>query len=336
MIRLRCTLHVLRLPPPRIVASTSSAKRALSTSAGSISASPPSLAAFNGIFCVAKPAGATSTNVVTVLKKVISPKLAGAAAQHKPVRIGHGGTLDRLATGVLVIGVGSGTKQLQSFLSGGKVYLARGRLGVESSSHDLDGVQLEELVHKPYAHVTLSALESFLSTRYLSHTGGLVSQTPPLYSSLKLDGQRLSRMARDGKGEEVDLSRKTRDVQVYSITVSEWAPPFYTLSVRCGGGFYVRSLVRDIGEHFRCGSVVTELHRTQQSGFSLAQQHVLSMKQMRVTEDPLPADHIPSEAIRASSSASHHLECTRSNIVELLAIPFETRQTALNRVEKPV
>jgi tRNA pseudouridine55 synthase len=320
-------VHMLRLLRRNIVQPSTSAACFFSSASSSHALTP-----FNGVFCVAKPAGATSTDVVTVLKKVISPRLTGST--DKAVRIGHGGTLDRLATGVLVIGVRRGTKQLQLFLQGEKEYLARGRLGVDSPSHDLDGVKLEDLVHQPYAHVTLSSLESFLATRYLSTTGGLISQTPPLYSALKLDGRRLSYLARGGKGDQVDLDRKTREVTVYSISVSEWAPPFYTLTIRCGGGFYVRSLVRDIGEQFRCGSVVTQLHRTRQSGFALDQAHVISMKQMRVTNVLLPSDHVPSEAIRAGLSATHHLECTRNNIADLLAIPVATRQAAV--IRKPV
>ncbi|MDR3571771.1 MAG: hypothetical protein P4L81_06295 [Candidatus Pacebacteria bacterium] len=310
---------------------------------------------FHGVFCVCKPAGATSANVVAALKKVISPRAtleapdrprarypdrrSASSSSGSVVRIGHGGTLDRLATGVLVIGVGHGTKQLQDFLASEKVYVARGRLGVESPTYDLDGVKVDDLIHQPYGHVTLAGLESFLAEQYRARIGGIVRQTPPLYSALKLDGKRLSGLARAGKGDQVDLERKRRDVQVYSIKVTDWQPPFYTVEVKCGAGFYVRSLVHDIGAHFACGSVLVDLRRTRQSGFALDQQHVLHMGHMRVTNEACPdpaVDAAPASAAfhqAAAAAGGHHLACTRDAIAEVLSIPLETRQAAVHTVK---
>lgn len=126
-------------------------------------------------------------------------------------------------------------------------------------------------------HITRSSLESFLSTSYAS-SGGLVDQMPPLFSALKQNGERLSHLAREGMADTVNLESKTRPVQVYSIRIVEFDPPFFTLDVRCGSGFYIRSLIRDIGEHFGCGAVMIDLMRTSQNGFDINDQRVISME----------------------------------------------------------
>jgi hypothetical protein len=196
-------------------------------------------------------------------------------------------------------------------------------------------------------HVTLPSLTAYLASAYQS-AGGVVHQTPPLFSALKQNGARLSQLARQGLSAKVDLEAKTRPVHVYSIRVVEFEPPFYTLDITCGSGFYVRSLVRDIGAHFQCGSTLLHLVRTQQSGFTLESAHVLNVDDM-VRPTKTGGDIVGSDA-EASSDASAdqrtslpftpaapsfaaappyaHLPCTRENVIRVLSIPLERRRVS--------
>lgn len=124
--------------------------------------------------------------------------------------------------------------------------------------------------------MTLSDLESYLSSSYGAE-GGRISQKPPLYSALKQNGQRISNLVREGHADQVDLNAKIRYVDVFSIRVIEFEPPYYTLDITCGSGFYVRSLIRDIGQHFDCGSTMLDLMRVEQSGFDVNDSHVIRL-----------------------------------------------------------
>ncbi|XP_039565031.1 probable tRNA pseudouridine synthase 1 isoform X2 [Passer montanus] len=198
------------------------------------------LFSLSGLFAVRKPKGPTSAAVLNLLKERL---LAEAGVQtkgnkrNKVLKIGHGGTLDSAATGVLVVGIGKGTKMLGTMLAGSKKYTAIGMLGKATDTLDATGKVTEE---KPYDQVTKGDLENVLQ----KFTGDIM-QVPPLYSALKKDGERLSTLMKRGKAVE---AKPARPVRVYSLSLQQFQPPLFTLDVECDGGFYVRSLVNDIGK----------------------------------------------------------------------------------------
>ncbi|XP_072280454.1 pseudouridylate synthase TRUB1 [Pyxicephalus adspersus] len=219
------------------------------------------LLSLNGLFPIHKPKGPTSAQSLNELKR----KLLGEAGlkeygkrRRQTLKIGHGGTLDCSASGVLVVGIGDGTKMLGTMLGGSKKYTAIGELGKGTDTLDALGAVTEE---KPYDHITREDLEKALK----SFTGDIM-QVPPLFSALKKDGKRLSCLVREG----VEVEEKpARPVTVYGMTLTDFQPPLFTLDIECGGGFYVRSLVRDIGKALSSCASVKELTRTKQGPFTL-------------------------------------------------------------------
>ncbi|XP_007939784.1 probable tRNA pseudouridine synthase 1 [Orycteropus afer afer] len=250
-------------------AATASAEAAAGSEAGDFkSAMANKLLSLNGVFAVHKPKGPTSAELLNRLKE----KLLAEAGMPPPkcnkrkkqtFKIGHGGTLDSAATGVLVVGVGRGTKMLTSMLSGTKRYIAIGELGKATDTLDSTGKVTEE---KPYDKIKQEDIEGILQ----KFTGNIM-QVPPLYSALKKDGQRLSTLMKRG---EVVEAKPARPVTVYSISLQEFQPPYFTLDVECGGGFYIRSLVSDIGKELSSCASVLELTRTKQGPFTL-EEHAL-------------------------------------------------------------
>ncbi|KAJ1067014.1 hypothetical protein K5549_012373 [Capra hircus] len=280
-------------------AATSSAMAAAAAGTGSEArVSKPALAtkllSLSGVFAVHKPKGPTSAELLNRLKeKLLIPITLKEAGMPSPewtkrkkqtLKIGHGGTLDSAARGVLVVGIGRGTKMLTSMLSGSKRYIAIGELGKATDTLDSTGKVTEE---KPYDKITQEDIESILQ----KFTGNIM-QVPPLYSALKKDGQRLSALMK--RGEEVE-AKPARPVTVYSLSLQKFQPPFFTLDVECGGGFYIRSLVSDIGKATELSSCanVLELTRTKQGPFTL-EEHALP-------EDKWTIDDIAQSLERCSS-----------------------------------
>lgn len=165
-------------------------------------------------------------------------------------KVGHAGTLDPLAQGVLIVCTGKATKQADSFMSLPKEYEAVVRLGQTSDTDDAEGV-LTQVGDVP--EIELDAWPGLLSPFI-----GEIQQVPPLYSAIKQGGKRLYALARQGK----TVERPPRTVQVYGIDVLDWATPDLKLRVRCGRGTYVRSLARDIGQALGCGGYLAALSRT--------------------------------------------------------------------------
>lgn len=223
------------------------------------------LMSLSGVFAVHKPKGPTSAELLNRLKEKLLaeaglPSPEWNKRQKQTLKVGHGGTLDSAAQGVLVVGIGRGTKMLTSMLSGSKRYIATGELGKATDTLDSTGKVTEE---KPYDKITQEDIEGILQ----KFTGNIM-QVPPLYSALKKDGQRLSTLMK--RGETVE-ARPARPVTVHSISLLKFQPPFFTLDVECGGGFYIRSLVSDIGKELSSCATVLELTRTKQGPFTLAQ-----------------------------------------------------------------
>ena len=193
----------------------------------------------NGILLVDKPAGMTSHDVVDRVRRRFNIK-----------KVGHGGTLDPQATGLLVLLLGRGTKSSEAVMKGDKTYEGTMRLGVTTTSQDADGEVLEE---RDPSGVTRGALEA-----EIAKWDGEVEQTPPMVSAIKKGGVPLYKMAR--KGQEIE--REARTVRVYDFELLDFAPPDVRFRVSCGKGTYIRTLAHDIGEGLGCGAHLAALRRT--------------------------------------------------------------------------
>ncbi|XP_077992691.1 pseudouridylate synthase TRUB1-like [Glandiceps talaboti] len=215
----------------------------------------------NGLFAVRKPTGITSAHVIRKLKSNLF-KESGERFQSGPkskFKIGHGGTLDKHASGVLVIGIGNGTKQLTTYLKGNKRYLGCGCLGIATETYDSYGQVTED---GSFDHVTQDKLEDVLKLFV-----GNIMQVPPIYSALKVDGQMMSRLASRGLPVK---AKPARPVHIHSIQCIGFDPPQFTLDVHCGGGVYIRSLMHDIGKALNSCAYMSSLVRTQQGPFILS------------------------------------------------------------------
>lgn len=223
----------------------------------------------NGIIVIDKPAGWTSMDVCAKIRGVLHER-----------RVGHTGTLDPMATGVLPVFVGRATRAVEFAAEGGKEYVAGLRLGVVTNTQDTSGTVLEE---KPVS-VDRAALEAALAS-----FRGDILQIPPMYSAIKRDGKKLYELAR--KGQEVE--REPRPVTIYGLeVVDQTGPADYLLRVQCSKGTYVRTLCHDIGQALGCGGCMYSLRRTEAAGFSLDQ--AVTLDDLLSAEDPqsllLPVD----------------------------------------------
>lgn len=196
------------------------------------------------VFAVYKPKGPTSNDVVQEIKK-----RSGAE------KIGHGGTLDPLASGILVIGSGGGTRLLNSPEFKEKEYLAKIKLGWYSSTDDEEGKKtLVKIKERPDADRIKDSIAGFIGT---------INQIPPVYSAVKVFGKEAYKLAREGKN--IDL--KPRAVEIKEIEITEYSWPILSLRVVTGPGVYVRSLARDIGANLGVGGYVAELERVRVGRF---------------------------------------------------------------------
>lgn len=199
----------------------------------------------HGIFNVNKPQGKSSHAIVAAIRKFSNIK-----------RIGHGGTLDPMATGVLLICVGQATRISEYLLDHDKKYRARARLGVETDTYDATGaITAQRAVAVSRADIE-SALRSFL---------GKISQFPPAYSAIKRDGVPLYKLARKG----VAVETESRQVEIFSIELNEVALPEVEFTVHCSKGTYIRSLAHDLGERLGCGAHLAGLVRLASGKFTL-------------------------------------------------------------------
>ena len=176
----------------------------------------------------------------------------------RPSRVGHAGTLDPLATGVLVIGVGPATRLIKYVQALPKTYVAEFRLGLESDSEDVLGEIVEVTDAQPVSELRLkSVLPEFV---------GKILQRPPIFSALKLNGKRAYELARKGKDVQLD----PRPIEVYEISLNKFNYPDFQITIRCGSGTYVRSIGRDIGRRLDSGAIMTGLERTAIGDFDVA------------------------------------------------------------------
>ena len=202
----------------------------------------------SGILILDKPESWTSQDVCAKLRGVFHER-----------RIGHGGTLDPMATGVLPVFVGRATRAVEFASEGDKEYVAGLRLGLVTKTQDTSGEVLRE---EPGAQVSREELESVLD-----RFRGDILQVPPMYSAIKINGKKLYELARKGK----EVERPPRPVPIHSLTVAEQeGPRDFLLRVGCSKGTYVRTLCHDIGQALGCGGCMSSLRRTMAAGFSLS------------------------------------------------------------------
>ncbi len=207
------------------------------------------LPALHGILVVDKPAGITSHDVVDRVRKLTGVQ-----------RVGHAGTLDPFATGVLVVAVGKATRLLRYISDSPKRYLAQVVLGVETDSCDLEGsiTRVEYRDEWPSVNELEQQRASFM---------GMIEQTPPVYSAIKIDGKRAYERAR--AGEQVKIP--TRQVRIDSLDIVRYAAPDLYIDIACSTGTYIRSLARDIGNSLGTGGYCHALRRTQVGHYHLSQ-----------------------------------------------------------------
>ena len=216
----------------------------------------------NGFFVIDKQAGVTSHDIVAMVRRVIGMK-----------KVGHTGTLDPFATGVLPVAVGDGTKAIQFLDESEKEYRAVLRLGIATDTQDLTG---QVTAQREWSRLCPEDLERLLP-RFL----GTISQLPPMFSALKRDGVPLYKLARKG----IEVERELREVTIHSLSFDWIRLPEACFTVRCSRGTYVRTLASDIGEALGCGAHLLELRRTRSGAFREAD--ALRIEQIAGSTDKL-------------------------------------------------
>ena len=196
-------------------------------------------AVLEGFLCINKHKDITSRGVVNIVQRQVRPK-----------KVGHAGTLDPLATGVLVVAVGRATKLIQYVQQMPKQYVGTFELGKSSDTEDITGEIKEHQVSQAPSTEDLK--------KAVGQQVGSIMQRPPAFSALNVNGKRAYDLAR--KGEQVEL--KPRKIQVHEIEILEYDFPLLKLKIDCGSGTYIRSIGRDIGDVLGCGAVMTDLERT--------------------------------------------------------------------------
>jgi len=193
----------------------------------------------DGILNINKPPDETSFRVVATIKRITRER-----------RVGHGGTLDPLATGVLPIFVGQATRVVEYMSEASKTYRAVIEIGKTTDTYDVTGTVINT---GDFSLITLSMFEKTLDS-----FRGDIEQIPPMYSAVKYQGEPLYKLARKG----ITIERKPRIAHIYQATLKDWQPPLVTLDVECSKGTYIRSLAYDIGQMLGCGACLKELVRS--------------------------------------------------------------------------
>ena len=232
----------------------------------------------NGMLTIYKEKGYTSMDVVAKLRGILRER-----------KIGHTGTLDPDATGVLPVCIGNATKLCDMLTDRDKEYVAVMRLGVSTDTQDMSGKVLQEREVTCDASQVRDCILSFV---------GIYHQVPPMYSALKVQGQKLCDLARKG----IEVERKSRPVEIYRIDIQKIALPEIELRVLCSKGTYIRTLCADIGEKLGCGGAMESLVRTYAAGFEL--KDALKLDEVEKLRDAGEVENrlIPVEAVFAELS----------------------------------
>ena len=226
-----------------------------------------------GILIVNKPCGITSHDVVGRVRRLFGTR-----------RVGHTGTLDPLASGVLVVLIGRAAKAAEYLVCDEKSYRATMRLGLTSDTEDITGTLVPQGVPLPSCEQVFDVARRFV---------GEIEQVPPMYSALKVDGQKLYDLARRG----ITVERRARPITVHALTVTPTdVPSDYLLDITCSAGTYIRTLCADIGAALGCGAVMATLDRTAAGGFSREESHTLEALEA-MNADERTACLLPTESL---------------------------------------
>lgn len=260
-----------------------------------------------GMLCVDKPLGITSHDVVNRIRR-----LAGIR------RVGHAGTLDPLATGVLLLGLGRSTRLIEYLVGQDKVYETAVCLGQTTTTYDAEG---DVVTERPFTQITLSQINDALE---LFH--GDIQQQPPLYSAIKQGGQPLYKLARQGV---TDVKRPYRSVTIHELSLLGWEAPFLTLRISCSSGTYIRSLGHDLGEALGCGGHLAMLRRLAVGDFGV---------KTAVSLDQLTSENIADYLLPPDTAVRHlpRLDLPETAAVAILQGKPIQRQTDLPLVDSPI
>ena len=216
----------------------------------------------SGVLIVNKPAGVTSHDIVNKIRRLYGTR-----------RVGHTGTLDPMATGVLVVLVGRAAKASEYLAADKKRYRATLRLGLTTDTEDTTGAVLTTSETLPSFEDVLAILPQFR---------GKIQQIPPMYSALKVGGKKLVDLARQG----ISVERKAREIEIFELEACATESPCdYVLEVACSGGTYIRTLCADIGQALGCGGAMATLTRTETGGFPLSKSHTVEAIEAMTIEE---------------------------------------------------
>lgn len=254
----------------------------------------------NGILLIDKPNGFTSHDVVAKLRGILRER-----------RIGHSGTLDPMATGLLVVFVGRATRAVEFAESHEKQYLASMRLGISTDTQDITG----NIIKTSEKSTSMSELEDVLN-----EFRGDIQQVPPMYSAIKVQGKKLYELARSG----VEIERKSRRVTIRRLEITGQFDGDILLDVVCSKGTYIRTLCNDIGERLGTGATLAELRRISAGSFSVSDAYTLEQIQEHAENGDLescflPIDSIFSEYPSITISNSQTKKCLCGNAFDISA-----------------
>ena len=245
----------------------------------------------NGIVIIDKPQDWTSQDVVSKLRGVLHTK-----------RIGHGGTLDPMATGVLPVFVGRATRGVEFFEHAEKTYEAVLQLGITTDTEDITGTVLEE---RPVS-VTAQMLEEVLS-----QFRGEIDQIPPMYSAIKINGQKLCDLARKGR----EVERQSRKVTIFRLECQAFSGSEATLLVHCSKGTYIRTLCKDIGQALGCGGCMAALRRISAGAYT--EENAVTLDALVAAEKPegylQPVDTMFAQHPKVVLTANQEKRCRNGN-----------------------
>ena len=262
----------------------------------------------NGIVIIDKPQGWTSQDVTARLRRVFNTR-----------RIGHGGTLDPMATGVLPVFVGRGTRGVEFFEHAEKTYETVLRPGITTDTEDITGTVLTQVE----AHITAEMVEAVLP-----QFRGDILQVPPMYSALKVNGQKLYDLARKGK----EVERQPRPITIHELTLLGVQEDGIHLRVRCSKGTYIRTLCKDLGEALGCGGCMAALRRVQAGEYTISES--VPLQQLLETDDPQqylrPVDSMFRNYPAVTLSPKQELRCRNGNSFSMTMEPGTYRAYGQN------
>jgi tRNA pseudouridine55 synthase len=203
---------------------------------------------YSGLLVVNKPVGVTSFKLISIIKKKLQVK-----------KVGHCGTLDPLASGLMLVLIDKATKLQDNFMKKDKVYLASVKLGLKTASGDLDGKIISQ---SDYSHVDIDEIKKVCDSFI-----GEIEQIPPMFSALKVGGKKLYELARKG----IEIERKKRKIKIYFINVLNYSNGIIDMRVKCSSGTYIRTLAEDIGTKLNTDAVLNNLVREEIDEYLLKQ-----------------------------------------------------------------